>query len=121
MAPLMARQPPVVCLLAAKGAIHTLNGGGQPSSSALFLPFFPLISCHLRPTGLSAPIISSPSSILIHLFRCTTTITPAAAPDLLPHRHYLHLPGGSRNLVPRSPLPVSRSPVRHASTTSNGQ
>ena len=71
--------------LAAKGAIHTLNGGGQPSSSALFLPFFPLISCHLRPTGLSAPIISSPSSILIHLFRCTTTITPAAAPDLLPH------------------------------------
>ena len=55
----------------------------------MFLPFFPLISCHLSPTGLSAPIISSPSSILIHLFRCTTTITPAAAPDLLPHRHYL--------------------------------
>ena len=59
--------------LAAKATIRTLNGGGQPFSSTSLLPFFPLISYHLRPTGLSAPIFSS---IPIHPLR-RTTITPA--------------------------------------------
>ena len=88
--------------LAAKGAIHTLNGGGQPSSSALFLPFFLLISCHLRPTGLSAPIISSPSSIPVHLLHCTTIILPP--PPLPPIS--CHLPG-----PPPPPPPPAAAPT----------
>ena len=73
----MARQPPAV-VVSLRRRSHAQGAGLEPPSFLPLQPAFPLAPRHLRPTGPSAPIISSPSSIPIHLLRCTT-ITPAAA------------------------------------------
>ena len=65
----------LLCVVSLRRRSHASRGGPPPFSSTPLHPIFILFPRHLRPTGPSAPIISS---IPIHLLRCTA-ITAAAA------------------------------------------
>ena len=128
MAPLMAGQMPVVCLLAAVGLATSCNplrweipmeSGIRPDPST---PPFPVLFLNSRPLPpavrlwwfIAAPIIST---IPIHLLRCTT-ITPAATTtDLLPvssASRYCHLvPSGHGGLCASSALGLAKPFCSH--------
>ena len=84
-------KPPPQASPGGEFAVVLCNRPRQVARSVLLPP--PLIVIVLLPSGLRFPAhgvhpatqAAHVAPALLHLFRCTTTITPAAAPELLPH------------------------------------